>query len=58
MNSPLIMPEKKITIEMLVPGPDGELVFKPVTGTKNEIIELIKKEKNEIVKYNMEKELK
>ena len=52
------MPEKKITIEVLVPLPSGELAFKPITGTKEEIIEMLKQEKNEIVRHNLEKELK
>jgi len=52
------MPEKKITIEVLVSMPNGELAFKPVTGTKKEIIELLKKEGNEIVRHSIENELK
>ncbi len=51
------MPEK-ITIEVLVSLPSGELAFKPITGTRKEILEMMKKEKNEIVRHNIEMQLK
>jgi len=52
------MSERKITIEVLLTGRAGELVFVPITGTKKEIVELLGKEKNEIIKHSIEKELK
>ena len=53
------MPEqKKISIEVLMEGPGGDLIFKEISGTKQEILEMLKNEKNPMVRHNLEKQLK
>lgn len=52
------MPKKKITIEVLMEGPGGELVFQPLEMTKEEIKEYAKKQTNPVLKHNVEKAAK
>ncbi len=47
----------KHKIDVLVEGPDGELVFKTVEVTKNDIRALLDT-KHSFLKHNLEKELK
>ncbi len=49
------MPEKerKITIDVLVEGLGGELVFKPVKASKGDLRELVEASKNPVVKHNV-----
>ena len=53
------MPKKKVTIEVLMEGPGGDLVFKPVEfDTKAKLKQLAKQEKNPVLKHNFEKAVK
>ena len=48
------MPDKgrKITIDVLVEGPGGELIFKPVQASKHDLKEIINASKNPVIKHN------
>ncbi len=45
--------EKKITIDVLVEGPGGELIFKPVQASKSDLHELLEASKNPVIKRNV-----
>jgi hypothetical protein len=48
--------EKKKAIDALVEGQGGELVFRPVKASKNELHKLAKESKNPVIKYNVFKQ--
>jgi len=45
--------EKKITIDVLVEGQGGELIFKPVQASKEDLHELVEASKNPVIKNNV-----
>lgn len=51
------MSETEVTIDVLIEGENGELIFKPVKAKPSDIKRLLET-KNKTVKYNLEKELK
>lgn len=51
-------PKKKVTIEVLMEGPNGELYFQPIEADPEHMEELIAATKNSMIKHNLEKQLK
>lgn len=51
------MPAKKITVDVLVEGNGGELVFQPITVSAKDVKKLLLT-KNSMIKSNLKKELK
>lgn len=49
--------KKKITIEVLMEGPNGELYFQAVEADPEHMEELIAATKNSMIKRNLEKQL-
>lgn len=49
--------KKKVTIEVLMEGPGGELYFQPVEADPDHLEELIAATKNNMIKHNLEKQL-
>lgn len=50
-------PTKKITIEVLMEGPNGELYFQPIEAAPDHLEELIKATTNSMIKHNLQKQL-
>ncbi len=44
---------RKISIDVLMEGPGGELVFKEVKASKNDLKELIEASRNPVIKRNV-----
>ncbi len=51
-------PKKKITIEVLMEGPAGELYFQPIEADPDHLEELIAATTNSMIKHNLEEQLK
>tara|TARA_Y100000310_G_scaffold322548_1_gene381711 strand:+ start:487 stop:660 length:174 start_codon:yes stop_codon:yes gene_type:complete len=49
---------RKITLEILVEGPGGQLMFVPISKTKKEIKGILEQEKNPMIAHNIKKQLK
>jgi len=49
---------KKVTIEVLMEGNAGELVFKPVEASTKDLKALKEATNNPVLKYNLEKSAK
>lgn len=49
--------EKRVTIEVLMEGPNGELYFQAVEADVDHLEELIAATKNSMIKRNLEKQL-
>jgi len=47
------MPERKITLDVLVEGPAGTLVFKPVRASRNDLKELVEASRNPVIRRNV-----
>jgi len=45
--------ERKVTIDVLVEGPGGELVFRAVKASKTDLKELVEASKNPVISYNV-----
>jgi hypothetical protein len=45
--------ERKITLDVLVEGPGGELVFRPVQASKSDLKEVLEASKNPVLKHNV-----
>jgi len=45
--------EKKKTVDVLVEGKGGDLIFKPVKASKEELHRLIGESKNPVIKKNV-----
>ncbi len=45
--------ERKISIDVLVEGPGGELVFREVKASKEDLHDLIEISKNPVIKHNV-----
>lgn len=45
--------QRKITIDVLVEGRGGELVFRPVQASKDDLRELLEATKNSVIKHNV-----
>jgi hypothetical protein len=52
------MQEKKVKIDMLVTGSDGELTFRTVEVSPENVKELLETTADPIIKHNLKKELK
>jgi hypothetical protein len=55
------MPQKKkgtFIMDVLVEGPGGELIFKPVEVSPDDISQLKQLSQNPVAKFNIKKELK
>ncbi|PIU21434.1 MAG: hypothetical protein COT15_02295 [Candidatus Diapherotrites archaeon CG08_land_8_20_14_0_20_34_12] len=50
--------KKPIKIDMLVTGPGGELMFKTVEVTPDNVKELLETTTDPVIKHNLKKELK
>ncbi len=46
---------KKVSIEVLVEGPGGALVFRPLEMSKKEIQGFAKEQKNPVLRHNVER---
>ncbi len=49
---------KKVTIEVLMEGPNGELYFQAIEADPEHMEELIAATKNSMIKHNLQKQLK
>ncbi len=49
--------EKKTSVEVLMEGPGGDLVFAPIQASKNDLRELIAASKNPVLSHNAYKAL-
>lgn len=49
---------KTVTIDVLVEGNGGELVFAPVKASKDDFKELLEISKNPLIRENLKRELK
>ncbi len=49
---------KRITIDVLMEGPGGELLFQPVKASKDELRKLVEASTNHVVRHNIEKSVK
>ena len=45
--------ERKITIDVLMEGSGGELVFKEVKASRHDLKELIEASRNPVIKHNV-----
>ncbi len=45
--------ERKVTLDVLVEGPGGELVFRPVKASPHNLKEVIEASKNPVLKHNV-----
>lgn len=52
------MANKKVKIDMLVTGKDGELVFRTVEVSPDDVKELLETTTDPVIKHNLKKELK
>ncbi len=53
------MKKKKVIIDVLMEGPSGDFVFKPVEfETRSELKQFAEGERNAVIKYNIEKAAK
>lgn len=54
------MPEekRKVTIEVLMEGSGGDLVFQPIKASKDDLRDLIEASKNPVIKHNIESRAK
>lgn len=50
--------QKKHSIEMLMEGKGGELVFQPIEATTKDLRKLVEAAKNPVIRHNMHKSLK
>ncbi len=50
------MPEekRKVTIEVLMEGSGGDLVFQPIKASRDDLRDLIDASKNPVIKHNIE----
>ena len=49
------MDKKRVLIEVLVEGPGGDLVFRPLEMSKKEIQGFAKEQTNPVLKHNVER---
>ncbi len=49
---------RKFKIDVLMTGPGGVLYFKPVMASKDDLSELINREKNTLIESHIKQELK
>ena len=45
--------DRKFSIDVLMEGPGGELVFKEVKASRRDLKELIKASRNPVIKHNV-----
>ncbi len=45
--------DRKITIDVLMEGPGGELVFKEVKASRHDLKELVEASRNPVIKHNV-----
>jgi len=45
--------ERKVTIDVLMEGPGGELVFRPVRASRSDLKDLIEASQNPVIRYNV-----
>ena len=45
--------DRKITIDVLVEGPGGVLIFRPIKANKDSLKDLVKTSKNPVIKHNI-----
>ncbi len=49
---------RKHTIDVLMEGPGGELVFTPIKASKDDLRELVQASKNPVLSHNLFREIK
>ncbi len=58
MSDTILNKKKKVTIEVLMEGPNGELYFQAIEADPDHLEELIAATKNSMIKHNLQKQLK
>ena len=52
------MKKQKVTIDVLMEGHGGELIFQPVEFHRKELEQFARKQGNPVIRHNLEKEAK
>ncbi len=50
--------KRKVTIEVLMEGGGGDLLFQPIKASKDDLRDLIDASKNPVIKHNIESRAK